>query len=133
MHQGYVWVGVLERFEDSVRLLSRLLPSFFGGIAVERAAREHARPDSKYKPPAYRTPLRSTLQKIAAENANDITLYRLAVRLLDCRLAQCGLAVASATSVLSLGRRSPLQPAAAVPLNQAFGAKRNGAAAAILQ
>uniref|UniRef100_A0A6T9LWR7 Sulfotransferase n=1 Tax=Haptolina ericina TaxID=156174 RepID=A0A6T9LWR7_9EUKA len=59
----YVWVGVLERLEESLRLLSWVLPSFFGGMATSQ---------------------------IAIENENDLKLYAFANRLLDCRLSRCG-------------------------------------------
>ena len=41
LHHRYVWVGVLERFEESLRLLRTLLPTYFGGVHVAQANREH--------------------------------------------------------------------------------------------
>ena len=67
LRDAYTWVGVLERFEDSLRLLARLLPDYFGGLAVERAAREHVRPrasgrsSSQHSGAAYPQPMPATL------------------------------------------------------------------------
>ena len=41
LRHRYVWVGVLERFEESLRLLRTLLPTYFGGVHVAQANREH--------------------------------------------------------------------------------------------
>ena len=41
LRHRYVWVGVLERFEESLRLLRMLLPTYFGGVHVAQANREH--------------------------------------------------------------------------------------------
>ena len=87
---AYLWVGVLERLEESLVLLVRLLPTYFGGLQTSQAAREHARPantSAASDPP----PSRETLHKIAMENENDVRLYRYIVRLLGCRLRRCGL------------------------------------------
>ncbi len=91
LRQDYVWVGILERLEDSLRLLARVLPAFFGNLAVERAAREHVRPRSNASAYAYTGATQATLQKLALENENDLRLYLSAVRLLRCRMQSCGL------------------------------------------
>ena len=91
LSHDYMWVGVLERFEDSLRLLAAVLPTFFGGMAVQRLAREHVRPHSNASGYVYQSPTRETLHKLAFENENDVKLYRHALRVLDCRLAACGL------------------------------------------
>ena len=88
LRSRYAWVGVLERFEDSLRLLVRILPQWFSGLAVERAAREHARPRiaaAAHMPAraTYPRPTRETLRKLALENAADLTVYDHAVSLLD--------------------------------------------------
>ena len=38
LRHRYVWVGVLERFEESLRLLRMLLPTYFGGIHAAQAS-----------------------------------------------------------------------------------------------
>ena len=93
LRHRYVWVGVLERFEESLRLLRVLLPSYFGGISAAHASKEHVRPSNSS---SYPPPLRSTLQKLALENENDAHLYRYAVRRLECQLTRCGLATPAA-------------------------------------
>ena len=98
LHEGYVWVGILERLEDSLRLLAKVLPAFFGNLAVERAAREHVRPRTNASAYTYVGPTRATLHKLALENENDVRLYREAVRLLECRLRRCGLQTATAAA-----------------------------------
>ena len=79
--------GVLERFEDSLRLLVHLLPAFFGRVAVDRAARRHVRPATNTTHSyTYPSPSVATTTKLGIENANDAILYREALSLLDCRL-----------------------------------------------
>jgi hypothetical protein len=91
LRERYTWVGVLERLEDSLRLLAQLLPAFFGKLAVERAAREHVRPRTSSSRYSYPTPAPATLAKLRHENANDLTLYAAALDVLDCKLQRCGL------------------------------------------
>ena len=100
MRLEYVWVGVLERLDDSLRLLTAVLPAFFGGMVVERSAREHVRPQTNASHYTYARPTRGTLHKLAIENENDISLYQHAIELLDCRLERCGF-VPNAKSVSS--------------------------------
>ena len=88
LYNRYLWVGVLERFEDSLQLLVQLLPGFFGSLNVTQASRAHVRPDSGTY--SYQQPKASTLVKLAQENENDLSLYRHATQLLDCRLRRCG-------------------------------------------
>ncbi|KAL1528261.1 hypothetical protein AB1Y20_009618 [Prymnesium parvum] len=98
VRHAYAWVGVLEQFEESLALLVRLLPSYFGGLHVAQAAREHARPSniSSSAP----QPSRETLHKIAMENENDIRLYRYISNLLECRLQQCGISSSEGNTTL---------------------------------
>ena len=104
----YLWVGVLERLEDSLRLLAKLLPHYFGGLAVERVARERRRPRTNASAYGYPEPSAETLHKIAVENENDVRLYRFALRLLDCRLGSCavptGDAAATPPAPFAMGR-----------------------------
>jgi hypothetical protein len=93
LRRRYVWVGVLERFEDSLRLLARALPRFFGGMYVEGASKQHVRPANTS---AYSMPSRATLAKLAEESSNDVRLYTEATRLLECRLRECAPPAASA-------------------------------------
>ena len=91
MRERYLWIGILERLEDSLRLLAKLLPSYFGKMAVERAAREHVRPRSNASGYKYALPSEATLAKLRIENDNDLRLYSYAVQLLDCKLAACSI------------------------------------------
>jgi len=86
LESRYVWVGVLERFEDSLVLLSRLLPAYFGALRAKLDSQEHVRPTNSAPYPA---PSSSTLDKISAENRNDLELYRHALSRLDCQLQWC--------------------------------------------
>ena len=95
LRDEYTWVGILERFEESLVLLARLIPAYFGGMDIRRAAREHIRPRARSggrgaaAAAAYDPPNNATLHKLHMENANDAQLYRFAVELLDCRLRRC--------------------------------------------
>ena len=102
LRHRYAWVGVLERFEDSLRLLRLLLPTFFGGVHAAHASREHVRPSNTT---TYATPLQATLQKLALENENDAQVYRYALKRLECQLARCGLA--SPHALAHAGNRTP--------------------------
>ena len=120
MRERYVWIGILERLEDSLRLLARLLPSYFGKMAVERAAREHVRPRSNASGYSYAPPSEATLAKLRIENANDLRLYAYAVELLDCRLATCSIppqaerrAVGKAASLPAVGGQASAEGRAA--------------------
>ena len=102
LRHRYVWVGVLERFEESLRLLRMLLPTYFGGIYAAHASKEHVRPSNTT---TYDTPLQSTLQKLALENENDAHVYRYALKRLECQLSRCGLA--SPHALAHAGNRTP--------------------------
>ena len=91
LEHRYAWVGVLEQLEDSLRLLVHLLPAYFGQLAVERAAREHARPRSTSSRYTYAQPSEATRRLIEAESETDMRLYAHAVGLLHARLRRCGL------------------------------------------
>ena len=91
LRERYVWVGILERLEDSLRLLAKLLPAYFGKMAVAKAAREHVRPQSNSSAYKYAPPSEATLAKLRIENAGDLQLYAHAVDVLECRLHSCGL------------------------------------------
>ena len=73
---------ILEQLEDSLRLLVHLLPAYFGQLAVERAAREHARPRSTSSRYTYAQPSEATRRLIEAESETDMRLYAHAVGLL---------------------------------------------------
>jgi len=64
----------------------RLLPGFFSGLNIAEASRAHVRPAGSA---TYARARNSTLAKIASENENDLTVYRYAVQLLECRLLRC--------------------------------------------
>jgi hypothetical protein len=109
LRHRYVWVGVLERFEESLRLLRHLLPAYFGDVHVARASKEHVRPTNST---SYSAPRSTTLQKLSLENENDARVYEYALRSLDCQLVRCGLASASAPEWHSAAHNrtaSPLQ------------------------
>jgi hypothetical protein len=89
LNHRYLWVGVLERFEESLRLLVQLLPGFFGGLPISEASAAHVRPEGS-DTYSYAQPQSSTLAKLAQENGNDLTIYRHANQLLGCRLRSCG-------------------------------------------
>lgn len=86
MRHRYLWVGVLERFEDSLRLLKTVAPDWFGSLRVKEASKEHVRPSNSS---SYAWPQQSTLDKLALENENDHELYRQAMQMLECRLKTC--------------------------------------------
>ena len=94
LRDAYTWVGVLERFEDSLRLLVRLLPEYFGDMAIERASREHVRPrvagrSSQHSGSTYPQPSPATLRKLTLENEDDLRVYQYAVTVLQQRLECC--------------------------------------------
>eukprot|EP00962_Isochrysis_galbana_P018458 scaffold5324_cov107-Isochrysis_galbana.AAC.1 len=89
LNYRYLWVGVLERFEESLRLLVQLLPGYFGGLPISEASTAHVRPQGS-NTYSYAQPRGSTLAKLAQENGNDLAIYRHATQLLDCRLRSCG-------------------------------------------
>ena len=62
-----------------------------GQLAVERAAREHARPRSTSSRYTYAQPSEATRRLIEAESETDMRLYAHAVGLLHARLRRCGL------------------------------------------
>merc|ERR1712060_639181 len=86
LHHRYVWVGVLEQFKDSLELLTRQLPDYFGALGVAQASREHVRPANSTR---YLMPSNRTLRKVAVEVESDMELYNFAIRLLQCRLQKC--------------------------------------------
>ena len=116
LRNQYLWVGVLERLEDSLRLLTKLLPGYFGRLVVERAAREHVRPRSNSSYYTYSMPNAATLEKLRVESENDLKVYDEAVRILDCRLAGCGLHAAPKLAPAAAAPSTPSAPADAGPI-----------------
>lgn len=95
---AYLWVGVLEQFEPSLRLLQHMLPSFFGGVDVSMYARMHTNPGATHLDTK---PSPSTLREIKAQLYWDERLYVLCRRLLEVRMRACGVR-ANATNVASV-------------------------------
>ena len=114
LRERYIWVGILERLEDSLRLLATVLPAYFGRMAVWRAAMEHARPKSNASEYKYSAPSEATVAKLRVENINDLHLYAHAVDVLGCRLRSCGLDK----------RLAPLPPHPQPPSSDGFGGAR---------
>lgn len=84
----YAWVGVLEDFSDSLRLLSHLLPNYFGGLSSQFwAAQKHRPAGTKQgtKPSA------ETAAKMRIELAPDYEVYDYVRRILRCKLRACQL------------------------------------------
>ena len=102
LRDKYLWVGVVERLSDSLRVLQRLLPDFFGTVTAENWGRKEFKPDgtqsdrqrSTAKTRARnRTDSRGVIAPETAERmrrqpemAAELALYACAVELLDCRL-----------------------------------------------
>lgn len=87
---GHPVVGLVSRMRDSLRLLGRTLPGYFGGVDKEyfsvcnkcnpnRSQFTHPPPNAQH------TALLSTI------NALDVALYAHAERIFDSRLTSCGL------------------------------------------
>jgi hypothetical protein len=91
MRERYIWAGVVERMEDSLRLLAHMLPAMFGSLVVSRDAHEHVRPRTSSPSYTYPEPARATVLKLSAEEDTDVRLYEQAVGLLNARLRSCGL------------------------------------------
>jgi len=126
LRHRYLWVGVLERLADSLQLLTLQLPSFFGGLDVAAASRAHVRPvDSSAYPPAQP----ETLSKLARESANDLTVYRHALQLLECRLLHCASSADGGASGRG-GRCARTRARGAARLQQAARRGGRGATAA---
>ena len=110
LRDKYLWVGVVERLSDSLRVLQRLLPDFFGTMTAEVWGRKEFKPDGtlsqrrsltqseRTRPSAkMRARNRTDSQSVVApetaermrrqpEMAAELALYECAVELLDCRL-----------------------------------------------
>ena len=113
LRHRYAAVAVLERFGDSLLLLRRRLPAYFGALDVDAARRDHERAAAAAEwhrnASAHRQPAasRATLQKLALENENDIRLYRYASRLLDCQLRRCDEVKAERAALAALPPETP--------------------------
>ena len=111
LRDSYLWVGVLERMHDSLRLLQTLLPEYFGHMDAgywananfqpDHVASEHGAPDSS-EPPAAAPPGGSappSAETIAIMRRDphmsaEFELYERANDVLSCKLQGCGLAEA---------------------------------------
>ena len=109
LRDSYLWVGVLERLQDSLRLLQTLLPEYFGHMNASHWAHAHFQPDhvaSEHGAPASsEDPAAAPTGGSAPPSAETIAimrrdphmraefeLYERANDVLNCKLQGCGLA-----------------------------------------
>jgi len=111
LRDKYLWVGVVERLSDSLHVLQRLLPDFFGSTTAEVWGRREFKPDgtqsqrrsltqserTRPQPAKTRARNRTDSKSVVApetaermrrqpEMAAELALYECAVELLDCRM-----------------------------------------------
>ncbi|KAJ1633411.1 hypothetical protein T492DRAFT_981796 [Pavlovales sp. CCMP2436] len=84
----YLFIGSVERLEESMLLQQRLLPTFYEGVDVRAFARLHANPGAKQLDPK---PSLSTIREVQTALQWDVKLYAFIDRLLDQRLRACNL------------------------------------------
>ena len=109
LRDSYLWVGVLERLQDSLRLLQVLLPEYFGHMNASYWANAHFQPDHVASehgaPAASEAPAAVPIGGSAPPSAETIAimrrdphmraefeLYERANDVLNCKLQGCGLA-----------------------------------------
>ena len=96
LRDRYLWVGVLESMPDSLELLQKLLPDYFGTMNATYWGNQHVAPDGG--DPAAESgssprPTETTLTKMREDSylAAEYELYDFARDVLDCKLEACGL------------------------------------------
>ena len=88
----YTWVGILERLQESLRLLQRLLPDEFGAMdATKWSDRVYQPEGAGGKANGTDVPTPATLARMKAHplRAAEYDLYHFAENLLDCKLRAC--------------------------------------------
>ena len=90
LRDKYLWVGVLERLSDSLQLLQRLLPEYFGPMDANYWATQHVEPAGS-SASGHAPPSEETLRRMRDEPSlrAEYQLYDDANNLLDCKLRAC--------------------------------------------
>jgi hypothetical protein len=84
----FLFVGTLERLDESLRLMQHQLPTFFEGVAVRSFARLRANHGAKSLDPK---PSLRTIREVSAQLHWDMRLFAFIDRLLDQRLRACNI------------------------------------------
>lgn len=86
----YLWVGVLERLTESLQLLQRLLPEYFGPMDASYWATQHVEPAGS-SASGHAPPNPATLDRMRNESSlrAEFQLYDDANNLLDCKIHAC--------------------------------------------
>ena len=99
LRDNYLWVGILERLPESLRLLQKLLPQQFGAMDAQKWSDRIYQPDGQESGERAGAadapePTEVTLSRMKADprTAAEYELYEFAERLLDCKLRACSLA-----------------------------------------
>ena len=90
LRDEYLWVGVLERLSDSLQLLQRLLPDYFGPMDADYWATQHVEPAGA-SASGHAPPSAETLRRMRDDPSlrAEYQLYDDANNLLDCKLRAC--------------------------------------------
>ena len=97
LRDRYLWVGVLESMPDSLELLQKLLPDYFGTMNATYWFPQYVPAPDGGDPAAESgaspRPTETTLTKMREDSylAAEYELYDFARDVLDCKLEACGL------------------------------------------
>ena len=98
LRDKYAWVGVLENLSDSLLLLQKLLPDFFGTMDAGYWGQEVIQPSGQSGPdrmqdPGAPEPTPDTIARMRRDplTAAEFELYDYAKTILECKMRGCGI------------------------------------------
>ena len=89
LRRRYVWVGVLEHLDESLRLLHAVLPNYMPSHVLQRHAHRPVIANARQETDSETPPDTAALAIIRAEIALDLHLYERALRLHQDRVREC--------------------------------------------